>query len=407
MMMQSRAAVARLEKSPSRVIVAFALLLTALFACATSANAQSSSEQRAEQRRMEESIRADVARITTEALRTAEIATRTALQQVSIELRQSRSRVNREAMRLDTTFAVERGTLLDLNVVAGTVNVEGWDKSEMQFRGDSRSGGIAVSYGSRAARLETRGSRGVSDVTITVRVPRGTRVVVNSSRAEVRVTDVHGEVDASVVNGDVTVRGATGRTSVSSMTGDIDLQDIDGSVRVNSLTGGINLVNVRGDVDVSASSSDVTLKGVQAGTVRVQLVHGDIDFGGTLATNGRYEFNTHSGDVQLHLNDDARGLLDVQSFTGELHSAYPLLLLPGQDLIESQPTKKVTVLRGKLYTSISKSEAQSTSLRNLQHLQIGSSAADGARISVSTFNGDVHIDRASASASSARRTRKN
>ncbi|MEP6779269.1 MAG: DUF4097 family beta strand repeat-containing protein [Gemmatimonadaceae bacterium] len=404
-MMQSPTAVARLEQLPSRIVVACALLLMALSVCAVSANAQSSSAQRAAQRRMEESIRVDVARITAEALRTAEIATRAALEQVSVEMRQGRSRADRSAMRLDTTFAVERGTLLDLNVVAGTVNVEGWDKGEMQFRGDSRSGGIAVSYVARAARLETRGSRGVNDVTITVRVPRGTRVVVNSSRAELRVTDVHGEVDATVVNGDVTVRGATGRTSVSSMTGDIDLQDIDGPVRVNSLTGDISLVNVRGDVDVSASSSDVTLKGVRAGTVRVQLVQGDIDFSGTLAANGRYDFNTHSGDVQLHLDDDARGLLNVQSFTGELHSTYPLLLLPGQDLVESQPTKKVTVLRGKSYTSTSKGDVQSTSLRNLQHLQIGSSAADGARISVSTFNGDVHIDRASAT--SARRTRKN
>ncbi|MEP6765160.1 MAG: DUF4097 family beta strand repeat-containing protein [Gemmatimonadaceae bacterium] len=406
-MRKTRMAVATLEKRSPRILVALAVLATMIFACAVAANAQSSSEERSAQRRLQEDIRIDVARITAEAMRYAQMETRAALAQASVSLRQGRSRFDRIDMRLDTTFVVERGTILDLNVLAGVINVEGWDRNEMEFRGHSTTGSLGVSYMARSARLETRGSRGINEVSLTVRVPRGTRVAVNSSRGDVHVVDVRGEVDATVTNGEVTVRGATGRTAVSSMTGDIVLQDIDGPVRVKGLTGGIKIVNVRGDVDVSASTSDVSLRDVRAVIVQVQLVRGDIEFGGTLVSDGRYEFNTHSGDVRLHLNDDAKGMIDVQSFKGELHSTFPLVLLPGQDVIESPATKRVTILHGKSYTTTTTktTTVQSTSLRNLQHLQFGSDAGDGARISVSTFNGDVHIDRVSAT--TARPARKN
>ena len=284
-------------------------------------------------------------------------------------------------MRLDTTVAVERGTIVDLSASDGRITVRGWDRNEVEIHAVSASGELQFSKTARSLRLEARrsGRSKTLDATITVRVPLNTRVVVGTMLGDVEVLNVRGEVDATLYSGNITIRGASGRTAVSNVSGDINVSDIDGALRVTAISGEMELSDIRGDIEVTSNSGDVSMRGMLSNSAQVQVVEGDIWYDGALSKTGKYEFNTHSGDVHLYLPDSTKGTVSLQSFSGSLHSTLPLTVQPGSN-----------ASRG-LAGAVRQFNGRAMSLNQQQKLEIG--GGNGALITISTFNGDVHIDR--------------
>lgn len=291
------------------------------------------------------------------------------------------SRTDTRASRLDTTVEVARGIIVDVSANDGDITIRGWDRSEVEVRAESESSDLEFSTSTRTVRLASRrsnGSRGGS-ATINLRVPLNTRVVVNTTRGEVHVLDVRGEVDAELVSGDVTIHGAAGRTSVRNVSGSIDVTDVNGAVTLSAISGDLTVRDVRGDVNVSSSSGDVSMHGIRANSVQAQVVQGDIVFEGALAPTGRYEFNTHSGDVHLLLDERAKATLRVQSFSGELQSSLPMVLQPDDAVPRPLNSSGRTM------------SSRSMRLSQAKRLELG--GGGGAQVSVSTFNGDVVVSR--------------
>ncbi|MEP6833802.1 MAG: DUF4097 family beta strand repeat-containing protein [Gemmatimonas sp.] len=284
-------------------------------------------------------------------------------------------------MRLDTTVAVDKGTIVDLSATDGRIIVRGWDRNEVEIHAVSASGELQFSRTARSLRLEARrsGRSNTLDATMTIRVPLNTRVVVGTMLGNVEVLDVHGEVDATLQSGDVIIRGASGRTAVSNVSGSINVSDVDGALRVNAITGKIKLSDVRGDIEVVSSSGDVELRDLPGNSVQIQVIQGDITYEGALSRSGKYEFNTHSGAVHLFLPDSTKGTINMQSFSGLLHSSFPVTLLPGAGTARA------------LTGSVRQLNGRALSLNQQQRVEIG--GGNGAQVTISTFNGDVHINR--------------
>ena len=75
-------------------------------------------------------------------------------------------------MRLDTTVAVEHGTIVDLSASDGRITVRGWDRNAVEIHAVSVSGELQFSQTARSLRLEARrsGRSKTLDATITVRI---------------------------------------------------------------------------------------------------------------------------------------------------------------------------------------------------------------------------------------------
>ncbi|MEO7359026.1 MAG: DUF4097 family beta strand repeat-containing protein [Gemmatimonadaceae bacterium] len=318
--------------------------------------------------------------------RAEEAQTRARDRQIAQNRQRSRGRDTEENTVLDTTVSVERGTIVDLSATDGRITVRGWDRNEVEIKAQAESGELQFSKSPRSVRVEgRRGTRsGAIDVVMNVRVPLNTRVVVNTMLGTVQVLDVHGEVDAELVSGDITIRGAAGRTAISNVSGDIVVSDIDGPLRVGAISGDISLTDVRGPVELSSNSGDVSMRGMTSPAIQVQLVQGEITFDGTFSPTGRYEFGTHSGDVRLYLPDNAKGSLELQSFSGSLHSTYPMVLQPDSSTSRQGMARSFSGGSRQLGT-------RALGLSQRQRLEFG--GGGGAHITVSTFNGDVHISR--------------
>jgi DUF4097 and DUF4098 domain-containing protein YvlB len=126
----------------------------------------------------------------------------------------------------------------------------------------------------------------------------------------------------------------------------------------------VTVENVSGTVEVESVSGEIVLSRITSKSVRGVTVSGEIDFDGSIAPDGRYELNSHSGDVRVSLPDNVNALVSVSTFSGEIDSDFPLTLEPGD--------------------------------RRPQHQQfqfrIGSG---GARIQLESFSGDIYLDRGS------------
>jgi DUF4097 and DUF4098 domain-containing protein YvlB len=178
----------------------------------------------------------------------------------------------------------------------------------------------------RATYMDRPTSYGVS-TDFVVKAPAGTRIVVNSLRADVHVTGIKGElkittasgsivltdvgtvVEAKTGNGDVTIKGAVsdGELDAGTLNGDITLTDIKARrLTANTVNGGIVARNASCD---AASLSTMT---------------GDVLYAGSLARGGRYELTSNSGEVRFSPAGSTGYTLQATSFTGEISSSIPL-----------------------------------------------------------------------------------
>ena len=278
-----------------------------------------------------------------------------------------RRRDRGEVTRIDTTVAFDRRGEASLTLLAGRVTVRGWDRAEARVRAESE--GAAVRFEHTRSRLvlreEGRGRRG-DDTRFDLTVPHGTRLVVRTTSGDVSAVDVRGEVELRTTSGDLRIEGARGRTVFESVSGDVLARGLAGPVRGEAVSGDVTLDRVAGDVEVETVSGEVTVSQPRTDFVRLETVSGDLRYAGRVERAGRYEFNSHSGTITLGLPPDAGARVSVETFSGDLDTAFPLTLAPTGDR-DGRPRRFEFTL-----------------------------GAGGARVTAESFSGDVVLRRATA-----------
>ena len=272
------------------------------------------------------------------------------------------------AQATDTSFAVSRNAVIDISLRSGRLIVRGGDRSSAELRTSRtdyrlRSAGVGVTLaiGTESGR-NTRSSSSRGDVQLLV--PRGVKLVVNGMTGDVSVSDVDGDVEVQVLSGDIEVRSLGGRAILSTLSGDVRVNEVAGDLRLTTVSGDITASAVRGDLDVNTTSGDVVVNAGQVRRLQFNSVSGDLTLEGTLVADARLQLTTHSGDVMLRLPENAGGQLEVSTFNGTV-SGGTMTLLPGT--VGTRRDRSAT-----LY-------------------EFGGGGS--ARITVSTFNGDITLSR--------------
>jgi DUF4097 and DUF4098 domain-containing protein YvlB len=185
---------------------------------------------------------------------------------------------------------------------------------------------VKTVYPQEQWRRDNRRNVNVS-VNYTVTAPAGTRVTASSVSGGIRVTDIKGDLSATSVSGAVRLANVGRIGSAKSVSGDVEIVDtqVDGAVEAASVSGSVLLrkVNAR-RVDAGSVSGNVILQDVRSDRVEAHSVSGGIEYSGALAKTGRYELNSHSGDVRLVVGADAGFELEANSFSGSIRSDLPL-----------------------------------------------------------------------------------
>ncbi len=242
--------------------------------------------------------------------------------------RDQERRQRESAGSLDTTVAFDAKGTLTVNCPQGEVIVIGSDRNEIRVKARTENGAIRFTSSGGRATLEPASGRGCNDGRFEVVVPVGTRVSARSWSGSVSVKGVKGDLETRTQSADVEVRDA-GRIDVESLSGDVTVQGVSGESMIHTVSGDIDLANARGDVEIETVSGDIELRDVVARQIRTHTTSGDVDFSGQILPDGRYEYNTHSGEIRLTLPADVGAQLNVATFNGGIESDFPITLKAG------------------------------------------------------------------------------
>jgi DUF4097 and DUF4098 domain-containing protein YvlB len=108
----------------------------------------------------------------------------------------------------------------------------------------------------------------------------------------------------------------------------------------------LKLTGSRGNVVVETISGDLDLHDVVSKSVRAHASSGDVSFQGPIQDGGRYEFNTHSGEITLTLPSEIGAELSLSTFNGGIESDFPITLKMGEHGIGSSQAKKLNFTVG-------------------------------------------------------------
>jgi len=258
------------------------------------------------------------------------------------------------------------GAFRIINMV-GTVTVHGWNKDTVLVRATLpqldklRMGGT---YTGAKMFIENADERDPKPTRLEVWVPSRTRLWIKTATANIDVTGVDGQLDLYVVSGTIDVNGNPGELNAEAIDGDIHVIGSPAWLRAKSASGVITLRGSSSDVALSTVSGAIKVDGGNFERTRLETVTGNITFSGMLDRSGTFDFDTHSGSIDIGIPDKVNADITVVTISGEIVNK----------LSRSRP--------------VSGRFGRGTELNT----EIG---AGGAKVSVRTFKGPVTLRRPS------------
>ncbi len=210
---------------------------------------------------------------------------------------------------IDRRVPVSSAGQVSIHNTAGSVEVIGWDRDEIQISGTLGHGTERLDVTTRGDATEIRviiprRANNVQGSDLTVRLPARGRVSVETVSADIELRGVAAAVELTTVSGDVTASGTTAGVSARTVSGDMILR------------------GAGGNIDLSTVSGDATITGRRFRALRYESVSGDLTFAGTLDPNGASTITTHSGDVVISIPSESDLAVDFSSFSGDLTNAF-------------------------------------------------------------------------------------
>ena len=280
----------------------------------------------------------------------------------------ARAQRDRERTRIDSTFAFDKGSWVDVSVASGEIVITGWTRPEAKVYASIERGWIDAQLSPHRITLQTRSDRGRSgDTRIEIMVPIGTRVQASSASGGIRITGTAGEVEAGSASGAIEVIDATDRITVRTVSGKLHAAKLRGRTRLGTTSGTLDAEDVIGDLTATTVSGRITLSDVKSSHVSTEGVSASVTYTGIVDPSGSYEFSTHSGNVHLDIPDNSAADLSLETFSGRvaLRPGLAVTLKPGEVQSMVRHGKRMEFMIGK----------------------------GGAQVTVSTFSGNITIDK--------------
>jgi DUF4097 and DUF4098 domain-containing protein YvlB len=182
-------------------------------------------------------------------------------------------------------------------------------------------------------------------VDFTVSLPRDANVILRSVSGDVRVSNLNGDLRAETISGDVQTTAVRRIRLAKTFSGDLDITDSQGDeVTAVTISGSLMARGIKArSVDLQTVSGDLRMTDVESDRTFVKSISGNIEFSGPLARNGRYEFQSHSGDVRVSPLGSAGFSLEASTFSGDMRSDYPLTTQgnpPNTPLVNRGPNRR-------------------------------------------------------------------
>jgi len=213
--------------------------------------------------------------------------------------------------------------------VAGSVEISGWDKPEVEVTGSVGDQVDHVDLNSANGRVSVHvvphsgfSHDDNSTARLLIHVPARSAIVARLVSADAKISNVSGEVRLQTVSGDVS-GDVGGNLNVTTVSGDVILAAHNArAVDIRSASGDIKLTGAGGDVEVASVSGDVTLELGAVTRGRIKTVSGDVTAKLMLAPDAQLESQSVSGDLHFDFLSAPSGDFDIQTFSGDIDNCF-------------------------------------------------------------------------------------
>lgn len=226
---------------------------------------------------------------------------------------------------VDRKVTAEPNGEVVISNVSGSIDVRGWDRSEVEVTGTIGDGVDRVDVDSSGGRtvvkvvLPNRGARD-GNAEIEVKVPKNSSLDVSAVSADVTSRGVLGAQRLKSVSGEVTADISGNDSDVKSVSGDVTVRGIGNpdSLRVSSVSGSLDVTNIGGKIEVVTVSGDARVQAREASEIRGRTTSGNLELNGKLTRDARVDVEGVSGDLTLRLSAPGGLNADIESFSGDI-----------------------------------------------------------------------------------------
>jgi DUF4097 and DUF4098 domain-containing protein YvlB len=228
----------------------------------------------------------------------------------------------------DTIVPVDPDTRLEVSQMGGVVVVRTWDRSEMRVVSDHSSRErVEISRSGRVVKVRAKRDRGVAhSVDFEITIPASMDVEISGTFLDIDIEGVQGEVSAHTTQGDVRLVGGGRYVNLHSIQGEVTCTGARGRLEIGSVNGSVRVRDVVGEIAGETVNGSIILEDVQSSAVELVTTNGDIYYGGTVESDGRYFFSNHNGDLTLAVPGSINATVSVSTFSGEFDSDFPVTL---------------------------------------------------------------------------------
>ena len=218
------------------------------------------------------------------------------------------------------------GALRVVNMV-GSVTVHGWNKDTVLVRGALGAGDtffMGGGYTGAKMFVESANDRDPKPSRLELWVPARVRLWIKTATANIDVSDVAGGLDLYVVSGTIDVSGNPRELNAEAIDGDIHITGSPPWVRAKSATGAITMQGASSDAGFSTVSGPIKIDGEGGGgggvfeRTKIETVTGNISFAGRLDRSGTFDFDTHSGSIDIAIPDKTNASFSVVTIAGSI-----------------------------------------------------------------------------------------
>ena len=212
--------------------------------------------------------------------------------------------------------------------VAGDVTVQGWERNEVQVNADLGGGVERLDVESDAGRTlikvvlpAGRTSSGASD--LVVRVPRDSKLAVNTVSADQTIEGVRGSQRLQAVSGSINTQVWHGDFEAKSVSGDITAQGhADAQARVTTVSGDVFLQALGRELDLNTVTGDMQVSAAELARVRIKTTNGTLDLVAKLARDATVDAEAINGDLTFSLRGPVDAEFDIETFNGDIDNCF-------------------------------------------------------------------------------------
>jgi DUF4097 and DUF4098 domain-containing protein YvlB len=232
---------------------------------------------------------------------------------------------------LSKRATVDPNVNVDVSNIQGSVTVTAWDRNEVELTAhlESDRDRLGFEASTRQVRVDVerpdrRRYREEDDATLTLKVPKGARLNIETVSADITIDGVRGEQRLESVSGTVETRAYDEPLSLHAVSGEISVtgsggkaalktENVSGTTIVSGIRGVYEGATVSGRIDASIAAVD---------RLQIETVSGDADSKAELAPSARGDMESVSGSLSLLTKPPVNADFEIESFSGELDTCF-------------------------------------------------------------------------------------